>query len=296
MIKRIVDISEPAYLHVKHGQLMVEKGGEIVANIAIEDLGILILENPAIVYTQSVITHCQQHNVAVVFCDQRHLPISIVLPLWGGNSLHTKVLREQVALSEPRRKSLWQQIVKHKIAEQALTIEQAGRSAKGLRRLEGKVRSGDPDNCESQAARQYWPMLMGPAFRRNPDQEGHNSLLNYGYAVVRAMVARALVGTGLHPAIGLHHRNQYNGLCLADDVMEPFRPWVDWLIYSTFDTQSQLVVDRQAKQLLLGMLAEDVLYDDKKMPFMVAVHLLAARLKQSLSNKQKLVYPKRLNC
>ena len=297
MIKRTIDISEQAYLHVEHNQLCVDKQGETVARIAIEDLGILILQHPAIVLTQSVVVQCQKNNVALVFCDERHLPLAIVLPLWGGHSLHTKVLREQLAISEPTRKRLWQQVVKAKIAEQATTIKRAGRAAKGLHRLKNKVKSGDPENCEAQASRQYWPLLMGKDFRRNPDEAGANSLLNYGYSVVRAMVARALVGTGLHPAIGLHHKNQYNSLCLADDIMEPFRPWIDWRVYSLMGEGGELVINQQSKQQLLEMLADDVLYNSHKMPLMVACHRLVAGLKQALTDKhQALIYPERLPC
>ena len=296
MIKRIIDISEQAFLHVKHGQLCVEKQGETVARIAIEDLGILILQHPAIVITQSVIAQCQKNNVAILFCDERYLPISITLPLWEGHSLHTKVLRNQISINEPTRKRLWQQVVKHKIHQQAITIEQSGKSSKALYRLMEKVKSGDTDNCEAQAARQYWPLLMGKDFRRIPDGDGINSLLNYGYAVIRAMVARALVATGLHPSLGLFHRNQYNSLCLADDIMEPFRPWVDWQIYQLTHSHHDPVINQETKQVLLEILGSDVRYDSRKMPLMVASHLLAATLKKALLDRQQaLIYPQRLN-
>lgn len=295
MIKRVIDISEPAYLHIQQGQLCVDRNKTTIAQISVEDLGILILEHPAIVITQAVITVCQQNNVAVLFCDQRHLPISITLPLWEGHSLHTKVLREQLAISEPTRKRLWQQVVREKIAEQILTLERTGSGAEVLRRLHSKVKSGDPDNYEAQAARQYWPLLMGKGFRRNPDEEGLNSLLNYGYTVMRAMVARALVGTGLHPAIGLHHKNQYNGLCLADDIMEPFRPWVDWQVYKLQQEGVEPQINKETKQYLLGMLSQDVIIGNRKMPLMVAVHSLVARLKQAQTDKSaNLIYPRRL--
>jgi CRISPR-associated protein Cas1 len=295
MIKRTVDISERAYLHIENRQLLVDRQGETVARIAVEDLGILILQHPEIVITQSVVTLCQVHNVAVVFCNERHLPISVVLPLWDGNSTHTRVLREQISVTAPTRKRLWQQVVKQKIVEQALTLESFGISATGLLRLRDKVKSGDPENCEAQAAKKYWPLLMGREFRRDPDGDGINHLLNYGYAVVRAMIARGLVGTGLHPAIGLHHRNQYNGLCLADDIMEPFRPWVDREVRELMETEAPLEINRESKQRLLGLLADDVLFEERKMPLMVAVHSVVARLKFALTNqKQLLVYPKRV--
>jgi CRISPR-associated protein Cas1 len=295
MIKRTIDIAEQAYLHIENRQLLVDKDGETVARIAVEDLGILILQHPGIIITQSVITLCQQHNVAIVFCNERHLPISIALPLWDGHSTHTKVLRQQISVTEPTRKRLWQQVVKQKIAQQALTLESFGVPATGLLRLRDKVKSGDPENCEAQAAQQYWPLLMGKEFRRDPDGDTINQLLNYGYAVVRAMIARGLVGTGLHPAIGLHHRNQYNGLCLADDIMEPFRPWVDWEVRQLMEAGEATEINRQSKQRLLGMLAAEVILDKRKMPLMVAVHSVVAGLKVALTTKNALLrYPCRV--
>ncbi len=295
MIKRVIDISEQAYLRVEHKQIRVERDKTTIACIAIEDLGMLILQHPAIVITQAVITLCQQHNAAVLFCDEKHLPISVTLPLWSGHSLHTKVLREQIAISEPTRKRLWQQIVRKKIAEQVITIERANGNSTGLKRLQNKVKSGDPDNCEAQAARQYWALLMGKTFRRNPDELGVNSLLNYGYTIMRAMVARALVGTGLHPAIGLHHKSQYNGLCLADDVMEPFRPWIDWQVYKILENNVEPTINKATKQHLLGLLNQDVNFENRKMPLMIAVHSLVARLKLAQNDKSiSLAYPQRL--
>ena len=297
MIKRTIDISEQAYLHITHGQLCVDKMGDTVARIAVEDLGLLILQHPAITITQTVISQCQKHNAVIVFCDERHLPISVILPLWDGHSLHTKVLREQLSATTPTCKRLWQQVVKTKISEQARTLEQAGGSSQGLYRLRDKVKSADTGNCEAQAAQYYWKQLMGHDFRRDINADGINSLLNYGYSILRAMVARALVGSGLHPAIGLHHKNQYNGLCLADDIMEPFRPWVDWLVFEMIQHNMPLEISKSTKQPLLSLLSEDVIYDKRKMPLMVAVHLLSARLKQALTDKQvTLRYPERLFC
>lgn len=253
------------------------------------------MQHPGIVITQSVVTQCQKNNTAIIFCDEKYLPLTVTLPLWEGHSLHTKVLRDQIAVKESTRKRLWQQIVRNKIAEQACTLELMGQTAIGLHRLHKKVRTGDPDNCEAQAARQYWPLLMGKEFRRNPDSGGENAILNYGYSIMRAMVARALVGTGLHPALGLYHKNQYNGLCLADDLMEPFRPWVDWQVRSLLLEGGDLVICRESKQVLLSMLTMDVEFSEKRMPLSIALHLLAATLKKALlDTKQKLVYPQRI--
>ena len=294
MIKRVIDISERAYLHIKDRQLLVEKEHVTVSKIAVDDLGILILQHPAITITQSAITLCQQNNVAILFCDDRHLPISVTLPLWSGHSLHTRVLRDQIASKIPRRKRLWQQIVKAKIAEQASTLKGAGLESQRLDRLYDKVRSGDPENIEAQAAQVYWRVLMGNSFRRDSAADGVNSILNYGYSIMRAMTARALVGTGLHPAIGLHHKNQYNGLCLADDVMEPFRPWVDSLVHEMDAQPGTTAITRDVKQKILGLLSEQVSYGKEKMPLMVSAHYLAAQVKQAMSDSSiTLRYPSR---
>lgn len=297
MIKRIIEISKPAYIYISQTQLCVEREKECVAQISVEDLGILILDNPAIVITQAVVKVCQQNGAAVLFCDERHLPISVTLPLFDGHSLHTKVLREQLSMTLPLRKRLWQQVVKEKIEQQIVTLDKAGCNSEGLKRLVKKVKSGDSDNCEAQAARQYWQLLMGKSFRRDRFKSGANSLLNYGYSIIRAMIARAIVGTGLHPAIGLYHKNQYNGLCLADDLMEPLRPWVDWQVYELQKDDLKPKIDQGTKRTLLALITQDVFFDKRRMPLFVAAHSMAACLKEAHSNKDiNLIYPKRLEC
>lgn len=294
MIKRIVDISEPAYLHLKNQQLIIDKNGETVGSAPIEDLGVVIFEHPQIVITQSAIIACQKNNVAIVFCDEKHLPYSLLLPVSDANTLHNKILRQQIELTKPTKKRLWQQIVVHKIKQQSKTLERAGKDTTQLERLTAKVKSGDPDNIEAQAAKKYWGLLFGHKFRRDTDEGGVNGLLNYGYAIIRAMVARAIVGSGLHPALGVFHQNQYNGLCLADDLMEPFRPWVDWLVFNWVikngDTDVQ--INQQTKAIFLSLLGESVHYAQKKMPLMVACHYLLADFKRAFSESRlKLEYP-----
>ena len=281
MIKRTIDVSQASYLHLKNKQLLIDQNGETVGKVPVEDLGILILEHPAITITQGLILACQKNNVAVVFCDERHLPYSTLLPLSEGNQLHSKVLRQQIKISQPSKKQLWKNIVKEKIRQQALTLEQLGKPCETLLSISSKVKSGDSGNLEAEAARKYWPLLMGKGFVRDFEAEGTNALLNYGYSIVRAMIARALVGTGLHPALGLFHHNQYNGLALADDLMEPFRPWVDRIVYGILQKNPLAIVDKDSKQALLELLGKQVLWEEKEMPLLVVSHLLAARLKQA---------------
>jgi CRISP-associated protein Cas1 len=289
MIKRIIDISEASYLHLKHQQLLIDKQNEMVGQISIEDLGILILQHPAIVLTQQVIIACQKNKVVIIFCDEKHLPYSAILPIADSNALHNKILKQQINISEPTRKRLWQQIIQNKIRQQACTLTLLGKDPVRLNWLGSKVKTNDSGNCEAIAAQAYWKLLFGQEFRRDTNLEGINSLLNYGYAIIRAMVARAICGAGLHPTLGLFHRNQYNALCLADDVMEPFRPWIDWLVYQIVES-GQLDITQQNKQVLLGLLSETVLYDDKKMPFMVATHYLMANLKRCYNKEQNIFY------
>ena len=292
MIKRIVDISDQAYIHIQHQQLLIDKEGETVGKIPIEDLGVLILQHPAIVITQAVIIACQQNNVAIVFCDEKHLPYSVILPVSDGHSLHQKVMRMQIGAKVPVTKRIWKQIVQQKIIEQEKTLSLAGMDTAILRRLALKVKSGDVANHEAQAAQHYWPRLFGKSFRRDYEATGVNTLLNYGYAVVRALVARAVVASGLHPAIGIHHHNQYNALCLADDLMEPFRPWLDWLVYQIWIANKKVEIDKDTKHIILGLLGETVRMNKKTMPMMIACHYLVADFKRCLDGSlDSIKYP-----
>lgn len=292
MIKRTIDISEPAYLHLQHQQLLIDKQGETIAQIPVEDLGVVILQNPAIVITQAVIIACQKNNVVLVFCDERHLPYSVLLPISEGNNLHNKVLQQQLNLKLPSKKRLWQQVVKQKITAQAKTLKMLDKTYKPVERLAENVKAGDPENVEAQAAQTYWKLLFGNEFRRDVELDGINNLLNYGYAIMRAMVARAIVGSGLHPAIGLHHHNQYNGLCLADDLMEPFRPWVDFKVYQMTQCNPQLEVNKESKIPLLNLLSETVIWEQQNMPLMVACHYLLANVKRAYEDSAAmLIYP-----
>ena len=292
MIKRIIDVSEAAYVCLKHQQLVIEKQSEIVGQVPIEDLGVLILQHPAIVLTQQLIVACQKNKVVIVFCDEKHLPYSLILPIGEGHTLHNKILKQQMAISEPTRKRLWQKIVQHKIKEQEQTLVMLNKESTRLSFLSTQVKTGDSGNCEAIAAQAYWKLLFGKAFKRDADLDGVNSLLNYGYAIIRAAVARSVCGAGLHPTIGLFHTNQYNALCLADDLMEPFRPWVDYVVYQMASTNSEVTINQQSKQALLGLMSEAVLYKKKTMPFMVALNYLMADLKRCYSDGIKtLPYP-----
>lgn len=279
MIKRIIEVSNPVHLHLRNSQMIVKREGENDNSVPVEDMGILILANPLITISQSLIASCQENNCIIVFCDQKHLPVSVLLPL-SGNSIHSKVLNIQTGVKKPLKKRLWQKIVIIKIESQIRTLLFFKKDLAFLPKLKKRVQSGDTTNIEAQAAKIYWSILFGKGFGRDYRKGGINSLLNYGYSLIRASVARSLCGTGLHPALGIHHHNQYNPMCLADDLMEPLRPLVDRRVYELYE-KGKMELDKATKVSLLSILSENVLFEGKKLPMMVANQYTAASLKKS---------------
>lgn len=228
MNDRILDISErPARLSVRNGLLAIDFGAGEEHTLPLVDVAVLIASHPQISYTQAVLAGLAEAGAMFIACNGKQMPAAMLLPL-ETHSTQTERFMRQAELSLPARKQLWRQIVQAKLRAQAdLLRERAGHSH-GLENLALKVRSGDPQNLEAQGARIYWRALFGEDdFRRNPEGKGLNPCLNYGYAVLRAITARALCGAGLHPSLGIHHHNRYDAFCLADDLMEPFRPLVD---------------------------------------------------------------------
>jgi CRISP-associated protein Cas1 len=281
VIKRIVEIGTPARLRMEHRQLVVERDDMPTGTVPIEDLGVLIIDNPAIIYTQALLAACFENNVAVVLCDGKHLPCAILLPL-AGHSLHAKTLRAQIEASVPIQKRLWQTIVQAKIREQAGVLRSLFLDDAPLPLYVAKVKSGDPENVEAQAARIYWQRLFGEEFRRDRDMNGANALLNYGYAILRAAVARAVVGSGLSPALGIHHRNQYDDLCLADDLMEPLRPLVDLKVHEIMQARKDADVDKESKAVLLQILSWDCQWDGRRVPLLTALSYYTAGVRAVL--------------
>lgn len=294
MIARVVEISSPARLSYKHKQLCIEREGEKPSTVPVEDLGVLILDNEQIVLTHAILTACAEANVAVIVCDNKHIPASLLAP-FEGNTLHAKTLRQQIAVPEPKRKRIWQTIVQAKISEQSELLKELRGKDEGIGKLIPFVRSGDPDNIEARAAVNYWRGLFGDDFFRVRGGEGINAMLNYGYAVVRAAVARAIVGAGLHPALGIHHKNQYNAFALADDAMEPLRPLVDEIVFRYVQENGEPErLEPAIKRALLQVLASNVHYDNRKYPIITALGLYAANFRKCLLGRtRKLVCPKR---
>lgn len=288
MIKRIVEVSSPAYLSCRDRQMFVERDGFEPESVPVEDIGVLILDHPAITHTQGLLAACSENNVAVLICGGKHLPGAVLLPL-EGNSLHSKTIAEQIRITEPVRKRLWQAVIKAKIREQAKAVHRATGDSGPLQAYAARVKSGDPENIEAQAARIYWQRLFGDAFRRDFDCPGINSMLNYGYAVMRAAMARAVVGTGLHPSLGLHHHNQYNSFCLADDLMEPLRPAVDLKVY-VLTCEAPLFKPEMtpySKKALLKTLSADCVINGGRLPLMTALHHYAASVRKAIAGETK---------
>jgi CRISPR-associated protein Cas1 len=282
MVKRTIEISsEAAHLAVKLDQLLIRRIGESrepIATIPCEDVGLVVVDHPGVSYSHAALARLVECGAAVLLCGRDHLPTGMLLPL----SEHSQIvwrMDEQIAAGKPLRKRLWQQIVVAKVRAQAANLAEGSPEQRKLLALAGEVRSGDPTNVEAQGAKVYWSAWLGAGrpFRRDPDAEDLNALLNYGYAVIRAGVARSLVSAGLHPALGIHHANRANPFCLADDLMEPLRPLVDACVRNLAEWNLTRV-DARTKPALLRLLAADVRCGESTGPLMVALHRMAASL------------------
>jgi CRISPR-associated protein Cas1 len=232
---RIIDLAEePSRLHVKLDQLIVEQAARAHASIPLRDIAVVVVSHPQVTFSHAVLAGLAANGGMLVVCNEKRLPSGMMIPL-EGHFTQSRVFAAQASAKAPVRKRLWRQLVQAKITAQAELLERLHGDDFGLRLLRPLVRSGDPSNVEARAASRYWERLFGdPMFRRDRDADDQNVLLNYGYAVLRAVVARALVAAGLHPSLGLHHHNKYNAYCLADDLMEPFRPKVDRVVAERF--------------------------------------------------------------
>lgn len=295
MIKRTLLFSNPAYLHTRMEQLVIEpKDKTQTRQVPIEDLGVVVLEHTEISISQGAIAKLLANNVAVVYCDATHLPNGLLLPL-DTNTLQQERFEAQIKASVPLKKQLWQQTIRTKIKNQALVLQHFDRNALPLWYKLKFVKSGDPTNEEGQAARYYWRELFSPMqFVRDRFGVAPNNLLNYGYAILRASVARALVGSGLLPTMGIHHHNRYNAFCLADDIMEPFRPWVDRLVMDMVkaDETGAYELNKAAKAQLLALLTQDVLLNEQRHPLMVALPQTTASLVRCFAGEaDEVVYP-----
>lgn len=294
MIKQTLYFSNPFHLSTKLNQLIItsKETGEIKQR-PIEDLGFVIIDNSEITFTQSVMQELAENNTAVVFCDKKHQPTSMLFPL-DGNTLQSERFRHQIDASEPLKKQLWQQTIKAKIRNQGQLFKLLGKNDEALKRYATQVLSGDTTNEEAQAARHYWKHIFdSETFIRDRFGMPPNPTLNFGYTILRSAVARALVSTGLLPTLGIHHHNKYNAYCLADDIMEPYRPFVDKMVVEIKNEYSDYhVMTKEIKAKLIGIMSVDVIIAENKSPLMIALSQTTASLTRCFEGKEKqILYP-----
>lgn len=312
MIKKTLYFGNPAYLSLRQNQLVIKMPEVVKSNLPermkqeaevtrpIEDIGVVILDNKQITLTQALLGALLENNCAVITCDNACMPSGLLLPL-TGNTTQSERFQCQIAASLPLKKQLWQQTVKAKIANQEATLRALTSVQTGcMQRWAADVRSGDPDNLEGRAAAYYWKSLFselngGDGFTRGRDGQAPNNLLNYGYAILRAVVARSLVASGLLPTLGIHHHNRYNAYCLADDIMEPYRPYVDALVFGLIAREPDIravQLDKALKTELLTVPTLDVRIAGKRSPLMVAMGQTTASLFKCFSGEaRRIIYP-----
>ncbi len=278
MIKRTIYIGNPTYLKIKQNQMVIqEPQGDIKGTIPIEDMAILMLDHYQITISNQLITRLQGNNVVIINCDAQHLPFGMMLPLYGHTE-HSERIKYQLEATEPLKKQLWRQTVEHKIKNQQTLLEINKKPYEHMDTYWQTIKSGDTTNCEGKAAQYYWKHLFEDFTRERFGTEPNN-LLNFGYAVLRSIVARALVSSGLLPVLGIFHRNKYNPYCLADDIMEPYRPFVDKMVYNYVCTNSHTEeLTKEIKAYLLNIATLDVSIDGIVRPLMVAVTTTSASL------------------
>ena len=293
MIGRVVEVAnEGRHLARLRGLMTVSKNGVEDARVPLDDIGVLLCNARGLSYSNDLMTELARRGVAVVLCGANYLPTAWLWPL-EGHHIQAMRMRCQLEASLPLRKRLWQRIVREKIAQQSNVLELLQLSSGDIKASARRVRSGDPDNVEAQVARKYWPLLFGSNFRRDRYGGGPNPFLNYGYTVLRAAVARAVVAAGLHPSLGIHHHNRSNPMCMVDDLMEPFRPFVDYAsVRLVAEGRNELTPE--SKQALAEVLTMDMHTERGTTPLQTCIERAAQSLAQSFeAGKPALVFPNR---
>ena len=293
MIGRVIEIaSEGRHLARDRGLITVSKDGVDDGRVPLDDIGVLLCNARGLTYSNDLMAELARRGASVVLCGDNYLPTAWIWPL-EGHHVQALRMRCQLEASLPLRKRLWQALVKAKIIQQGIVLELMGVSGAEVEELARRVKSGDPDNAEAQAARRYWPRLFGSAFRRDRFGPMPNPLLNYGYTVLRAAVARAVVSAGLHPSLGIHHSNRNNSMCLVDDLMEPFRPMVDYSVAELVSHQrEEMTID--VKRDLAEVLVMDLATERGTTPLQTCLERAAQSLAQSFeTGKPALILPER---
>ncbi len=294
MTDHILDLSEtPAYLRTEHGQVVIEREGQPPVSLPMDDVAVIVLANPRVLCTQGVAAGLMERGGAVIVCNHRNLPVGMMLPV-ETHYVQTERFARQAAAALPVKKRLWKQVVRCKVRAQGRLLAAIRGEDRGLVNLAGEVRSGDPANVEAQASRRYWTALFDdPTFRRDRDAPDANRLLNYGYAVLRAVVARAICAAGLHPSLGIHHHNRYNGYCLADDLMEPYRPLVDAGVVGLVGVRGAgCPLDSDAKRALLSTITARYLVEgEARTLFQIASRTATSLVRVFTGEGRELDYP-----
>lgn len=289
MLGRIVEVSnDKRHLSMYRGFMLVHTTGDErkeVGRVPLDDMAALIANAHGLSYTNNLLVALAERGVPFVLCAANHNVVGMLWPI-DGHHQQAHRFEAQIACTLPMRKKLWASIVKSKLLNQAAVLKATGASHAPLQNLAKQVRSGDPDNLEAQGARKYWGLLMGPLFRRDQQADGVNALLNYGYTVLRAATARAVVAAGLHPSIGLHHSHDNNAMRLVDDLIEPFRPVMDLTVWQ-LQNSGPCVVNADTKRALVQSLYQDWATDAGRTPLLVAVQKLAISLAQVLLAERK---------
>lgn len=293
MIGRVIEVaSDGRHLARYRGLMIVSHDGVEDGRVPLDDIGVLLCNARGLTYSNDLMTELAQRGTAVVLCGPNYLPTAWLWPL-EGHHVQALRMRRQLETKLPLRKRLWQAIVRAKIHQQAGILELLDLPADDIQALARRVKSGDPDNVEAQAARRYWPLLFGIDFRRERYGPMPNPFLNYGYTVLRAAVARAIVSAGLHPSLGIHHSNRANVMCLVDDMIEPFRPLVDYTVFRLV-SDGHCDLDAETKAALAGTLTMDMVTDRGTSPLETCLERAAQSLAHSFeTGKQSLLFPVR---
>lgn len=278
MIKQTLMFTSPVYLSLKDHQLVITfKDNKDTVTRPIEDIGFVIVEHPEVSISVPVLNELADNNVSVIFCDRKKMPKTMLMTL-DGNSTQQESYKYQIDATVPTKKNIWKQLVECKIRNQALLLNKVGKNGDILKQYYLNVKSGDTDNREGAAAREYWSRIFDEGFKREREGLPPNNLLNYGYTILRAATARALIGSGLYPAFGVYHRNRYNAFPLADDVMEPYRPFVDEIVYQLYYDRAVSELNSETKGNLLRVLFSDVKMGKVTRPLENALSLTTASL------------------
>lgn len=293
MTGRVVEIAEEGrHLAKSRGFLTVSAGGEEIGRVPLDDVAAVVASAHGITYSNNLLVALAERRAPLVVCGSNHRPAAF---LWAAEGHHEQGGRmaDQAAAAKPLKKRLWQQLVAAKIENQGATLQAVGAPHQGFHLLARKVRSGDPENVEAQASRRYWPLLFGESFRRDRGAGGVNALLNYVYTVLRAGTARAIMAAGLHPSLGLAHRQRGNAFALADDLMEPFRPLADLLVHDLLREGSE-ALDRETKPRLARILITDMSTAEGVTPVGLCLERLTLSVARCFAGEaQKLELPRR---